>query len=181
MNQQEPNSQPASRATSRGRELLDSLLRWQIKRDINRAIKHLDWCAETAAILGHPTIEIRRAKSELELYQKRMLQQDQRSGWSKGNMTHENIRLHQEWTLGKPKSEATFAASDGSAATSELSAIINAARERGCAEHGHEIKWLLELPMTDAEWKRFNELTGWPSRKQPNAALSEAAGKETPK
>lgn len=29
-------------------------------------------------------------------------------------MTHENIRLHQEWTLGKPKSEATFAASDGS-------------------------------------------------------------------
>ena len=69
MNQQEPNSQPASRATSRGRELLDSLLRWQIKRDINRTIKHLDWCAETAAILGEPTIEIRRAKSELELYQ----------------------------------------------------------------------------------------------------------------
>lgn len=29
-------------------------------------------------------------------------------------MTHENIRLHQEWTLGKPKSEATFAASAGS-------------------------------------------------------------------
>lgn len=68
----------------------------------------------------------------------------------------------------QPESEASFAASDGSAATSELSAIINAARERGCAEHGHEIKWLLELPMTDDEWKRLNELTGWPSRKQQN-------------
>jgi hypothetical protein len=65
--------------------------------------------------------------------------------------------------------EASFAGARGSAATSELSEIINAARERGCAEHGHEIKWLLELPMTDAEWKRFNELTGWPSRKQQNA------------
>ena len=70
-----------------------------------------------------------------------------------------------EWA----RREASFAASDGSAATSELSTIINAARERGCAEHGHEIKWLLELPMTDEEWKRFNELTGWPSRKQPNS------------
>lgn len=89
--------------------------------------------------------------------------------------------MNQQEPNSQPASRATFAASDGSAATSELSAIINAARERGCAEHGHEIKWLLELPMTDAEWKRFNELTGWPSRKQPNAALSEAAGKETPK
>ena len=88
-------------------------------------------------------------------------------------MVDENIRLHHEWTLGKPKSEASFAASDGSAATSELSAIINAARERGCAEHGHEIKWLLELPMTDEEMKHLNELTGWPSRKQPNNAISQ--------
>lgn len=29
-------------------------------------------------------------------------------------MVDENIRLHHEWTLGKPKSEASFAASDGS-------------------------------------------------------------------
>ena len=62
------------------------------------------------------------------------------------------------------KSEATFAASGGSTATSELSEIINRARERGCAEHGHEIRWLLELPMTDDEWKRFNDLTGWSAR-----------------
>jgi hypothetical protein len=62
-----------------------------------------------------------------------------------------------------------FAGAQCSAATSELSAIINAARERGCAEHGHEIKWLIELPMTDEEAKRFNDLTGWPSRKQPNS------------
>ena len=30
-------------------------------------------------------------------------------------MTHENIRLHQEWTLCTTQSEASFAASDGSA------------------------------------------------------------------
>lgn len=75
----------------------------------------------------------------------------------------------------KPRGPSELAASGGSAATSELSAIINAARERGCAEHGYEIKWLLELPMTDEEWKRFNELTGWPSRKQPNGELRQAA------
>ena len=35
----------------------------------------------------------------------------------RNKMVDENIRLHHEWTLGKPKSEASFAASDGSAAT----------------------------------------------------------------
>jgi hypothetical protein len=33
----------------------------------------------------------------------------------RNKMVDENIRLHHEWTLGKPKSEASFAASDGSA------------------------------------------------------------------
>lgn len=66
------------------------------------------------------------------------------------------------------ESKSELAPARGSAATSELSEIINAARERGCAEHGHEIKWLIELPMTDEEMKRFNDITGWPSRKQPN-------------
>jgi hypothetical protein len=47
----------------------------------------------------------------------------------------------------------------------ELSAIINTARERACTEHGPEIKWLLELPMTDDELKRFDKLTSWARRK----------------
>lgn len=34
----------------------------------------------------------------------------------RNKMVDENIRLHHEWTLGKPKSEASFAASDGYAA-----------------------------------------------------------------
>lgn len=62
--------------------------------------------------------------------------------------------------------QTVSAQSGGSTATSELSEIINRARERGCAEHGHEIKWLLELPMTDDEWKRLNDLTGWSARKR---------------
>lgn len=64
------------------------------------------------------------------------------------------------------QAQSELAALDSSTATSELKEIINRARERGCAEHGHEIKWLLELPMTDEEWKRFNDLTGWSARKR---------------
>lgn len=57
-----------------------------------------------------------------------------------------------------------FAGAQCSADTSELSAIINATRQRGC---NREIKWLIELRMTNEEMKRFNELTGWTSRDQP--------------
>ena len=70
-----------------------------------------------------------------------------------------------------------FSAAHGSDVAAELSKIINAARERGCAERGHEMKWLIELKMTNEEVKRFNELTGWPSRKQPNAERSNPAPK----
>lgn len=71
-----------------------------------------------------------------------------------------------------------LASATGYAASSELSEIINAARDRGCAEHGHEVKWLIELPMTDEEMKRFNDITGWPSRKQHNDALCRPADSE---
>ena len=43
----------------------------------------------------------------------------------------------------------------------ELSEIINTARDRGLQIHGSEIKWLLELPMTEDEYQRFCALTGW--------------------
>lgn len=54
------------------------------------------------------------------------------------------------------------------AAMIELSQILKRARDRGCAEHPHEIKWLIELPMTDDEYNRFNEITGWSPDGQPN-------------
>lgn len=67
------------------------------------------------------------------------------------------------------KEESELAPVSGSAALVELSKILKRARDRGCAEHGHEIKWLIELPMTDAEYKRFNDLTGWSADGQQNA------------
>jgi hypothetical protein len=61
-----------------------------------------------------------------------------------------------------------FAPVPGYAGLSELATIINRARDRHLQIHGHEIKWLVELPMTDEEYTRMNELTGWSADGQHN-------------
>ncbi len=80
MSQHEPTSQPVSPATSRFSEWLTSFLRWQIKRDIKKVTKMLEWCEETSILLNAPAPEIKRAKSELE----RMLANDPSSATATG-------------------------------------------------------------------------------------------------
>mgnify|MGYP001297314305 CR=1 FL=1 len=57
--------------------------------------------------------------------------------------------------------EGALASSAGYAALLELTEILTRARNRGCAEQPYEIKWLIELPLTNEEKKRLDEITGW--------------------
>jgi hypothetical protein len=40
----------------------------------------------------------------------------------------------------------------------ELIGIIASAMDRSDEIHNHEIKWLLELPLTDSEYKRLRQI-----------------------
>ncbi len=75
---------------------------------------------------------------------------------------------------GKATAPETAEAKPGSvqpdccAALRELSEIIRRSKDRHLQTHGAEIKWLVELPMTDEEYNRLCEITGWRADGQHN-------------
>lgn len=48
-----------------------------------------------------------------------------------------------------------------SAWLADLLSIIKKADKRSLQIHAPEVKWLVELPMTDAEYSRWQEITNW--------------------